>query len=152
MQTLDYTFNTHLQLGATFKRDKRRVQFHKYTYAGVITLMVLYILIELAFFITIVILPSKQEVFMIQLAGISLLLVVCYGGIIIYQVIYFSGTPFKSTTDQVKLRRLLWLFALWTVCQIPKAVLSLARVNIIPDPANIPDEEDLKEAVCIFIL
>ncbi|TNV81589.1 hypothetical protein FGO68_gene9250 [Halteria grandinella] len=152
LQTLDYTFKTHLQLGSTFKRDKRRLQFHKYTYIGVITIMIAYVLVELTFFIIILIYPNQQDVFMLQLASITLVFVVSYGGIIVYQVIYFSGTPFKSTTEQLKMKRLLWVFSLWTLCQIPKPILSLAKINIIPDPDNIPNDQDLKQAVCIFIL
>jgi hypothetical protein len=115
--------------------------------------MVLYVLSQLTFFIMILVFPQIKDVFMQQLAGITLFFVTGYGGVIIYLTIYFSGTPYKNATQALIMKRMLKIFFLWTVCQIPKPILWLAKINVIPNPGEVVDSsQDIKEAAGVFVL
>jgi hypothetical protein len=90
--------------------------------------------------------------FKLQLAIIALILVTLYVSIISYLYVYYSGTPYKNKTYETMMKRLLINFSIWSLCQLPRPILTLANVNAFIQDEDDFTSDDFTEAIVIFIL
>ena len=89
-------------------------------------------MIQIVMLLLVIINPQLQQIFKDQLACITLVLVAAYMSAVAYLYIYFSGTPYRNETFKTMMRRLAIIFFLWSICQMPKAIFSLAKINAFP--------------------
>lgn len=49
------------------------------------------------------------------------------------------------------MRKLTLIFVIWTACQLPKAIFTLARLKTTPEDDPFDQQDDLKTALIMFI-
>ena len=96
--------------------------------------------------------------FKIQISVITLAFLTLYLTVVAYLYLFFSGIPFKSETYRQRMKRLVLIFVLWSICLIPKAIFTLVGIN---NPLSLSfswddfkgdQSDDLKRALIIFVL
>lgn len=118
----------------------------------VLVVIFLYIIVQTVMLVLALFLTNFEHVFRTQLACIALVLVAAYISIIGYLYIYYSGTPYKNKTYATMMKRLLINFTVWSVCQLPRPILTLANVDAFIQDGTDFSADDFTEAIVIFIL
>ena len=129
LQLINFMFRSHLELGTAFKKSQDKTKFHTFSYIFVLLIITGYLIIQVIFAFLIVFSKIDENLFRKQLSIVTLILVFSYLVIMTYLYFYFSGIPFKSITHQEKTRKMCIIFAIWTVCMIPKPILSFSDSN-----------------------
>ena len=101
----------------------------------------LYIFVETVMLCLVIFLDNFEHKFSDQLAWLTLAFVAAYVSIIGYLYIYYSGTPYKNQTYATMMKKLLVIFSVWSLCQLPRPILTLSKVDAYPldkDNLNAP--------------